>query len=398
MKRGVNMNCNIFTENLSKFIEDDLEEGMKFKMEEHMMQCEACRQLYDEELLMEKAFAEALSFEDVSFSSQKEQIMSKIDENKYKSYTPKIVNRGLLGYFKIVGPIAAAILFVVLINPISRFKVMDDLSTENKESLKKAAIEDKANSSNNYIQSVETGDKQDTSISMKEDNPGAKEEVSSKNISENTNNNVTITSTETTEDNNIAALDIQDNSNTEENGDKGGNNKMNSIAGETEDLNKSITFEKQIISSENLNKSFNNNIKSPYSDLSASIADKKDSSIEEIYIEDINKKVRWSLNEDFKDRSVFTSFIKWADNENLFVIIDEVRDNIIISEELYVLNVNNGKAIEVYEIRNNNKKIEDVNKVNEDIELKLSGIKDDNQEKVYVEKYIIDDFPITQDN
>jgi hypothetical protein len=287
---------------------------------------------------------------------------------------------------------------VVLINPISRFKVMDDLSTENKESLKKAAIEDKANSSNNYIQSVETGDKQDTSISMKEDNPGAKEEVSSKNISENTNNNVTITSTETTEDNNIAALDIQDNSNTEENGDKGGNNKMNSIAGETEDLNKSITFEKQIISSENLNKSFNNNIKSPYSDLSASIADKKDSSIEEIYIEDINKKVRWSLNEDFKDRSVFTSFIKWADNENLFVIIDEVRDNIIISEELYVLNVNNGKAIEVYEIRNNNKKIEDVNKVNEDIELKLSGIKDDNQEKVYVEKYIIDDFPITQDN
>ena len=398
MKRGVNMNCNIFTENLSKFIEDDLEEGMKFKMEEHMMQCEACRQLYDEELLMEKAFAEALSFEDVSFSSQKEQIMSKIDENKYKSYTPKTVNRGLLGYFKIVGPIAAAILFVVLINPISRFKVMDDLSTENKESLKKAAIEDKANSSNNYIQSVETGDKQDTSISMKEDNPGAKEEVSSKNISENTNNNVTITSTETTEDNNIAALDIQDNSNTEENGDKGGNNKMNSIAGETEDLNKSITFEKQIISSENLNKSFNNNIKSPYSDLSASIADKKDSSIEEIYIEDINKKVRWSLNEDFKDRSVFTSFIKWADNENLFVIIDEVRDNIIISEELYVLNVNNGKAIEVYEIRNNNKKIEDVNKVNEDIELKLSGIKDDNQEKVYVEKYIIDDFPITQDN
>lgn len=422
------MNCNIFTENLNKFIEEDLEDNLKLQMEEHMMQCEACRHIYDEELLMEKAFAEALSVEDIKFNSQKEKIMSKIDKNKYKNYKPKALNERLLGYIKMGAPIAAAILFVMLINPISRFRVIDSGSAMKKEGWNGVSVENKdTNIQSTSMQEKETKTtyhKKDANIAIKEGITNDKEGTLNKdsnstntvnttkeaNTMGNTNNeefnNKSSKASNVNEEDNyrIAVLEMQDGTKAEEQYDNVNlETSFSTIQGDNSI--QSITFEKRIVLNDNknkdlvANKTFNSVIKSPHNDLAASIGEKKASYIQEIYVEDTNNKTLWALKGNSQDREVFIRFIKWADKENLFVIIDEVRDNSIIAEELYLLNVNNGGAIEVYKVIDNNIRIEDVNIINNvDIELKLSGAQNDNEEKIYMEGYMISNFPNTQDN
>ncbi|QGU96451.1 hypothetical protein GOM49_16295 [Clostridium bovifaecis] len=123
------MNCRVFTERLDRFITGDIPEDQKKEMQIHMISCESCRRLYEDELFIEKAFIEALSIDDTIFESQKDKIMSKIDKNKYvKSYRKDYkVYKNLL---KVGGPVAAAIAFILLINPLSRFQIINNKSAE----------------------------------------------------------------------------------------------------------------------------------------------------------------------------------------------------------------------------------------------------------------------------
>lgn len=426
------MNCSIFTENLNKFIEEDIEENMKYEMEEHMLKCDACKQIYEEELLIEKAFIESLTLEDINFTSQKEKIMSKIDTDKYKSCEPKKSDRGLLRYIKIIGPLAAAILFVMLVNPISRFKVIDEISAGKKENLEKVAIEDKNNTlsaehdqklekknidNKNDISnknSYEISIKDETSELLNENNltlnnienttePLQKEvnDNSSNNGIDNINDNGN-SSEDSLRSGEIANLEIPNDIFSEKELDNTGDGKeeeqIKSLTGVNINLMQSINFSREISLDKNTSKSLDKGIKSPNTKLVASLAKKEYTSVEKIYVENLVNKEVWSLDTKLQNRNVFTKFIKWADNENLFLVIDEIKENVVTSEEVYVLNINSGKAIQVYKIIDNLKKVEDINIVNNvDIELKLSNGKNDNKNNTYMERYMINNFFITED-
>lgn len=426
------MNCSIFTENLNKFIEKDIEENMKYEMEEHMLRCDACKQIYEEELLIEKAFIESLTLEDINFISQKEKIMSKIDTDKYKNCEPKKSDRGLLRYIRIIGPLAAAILFVMLVNPISRFKVIDEISAGKKENLEKIAIEDKNNTlSTEQAQKVQTRNTDDKSdirdeisyeISIKDETSKLSQE---NNLTLNNVENTTEPLQEEVNDNssNNAIDNINDNGNSSEDslgsgeianleipndifsekeldntGDAKEEEQIKSLTGVNINSMQSIDFSREVSLDKNTSKSLDKGIKSPNTKLVASLAKKEYTSVEKIYVENLLNKEVWSLDTKLQNRNVFTRFIKWADNENLFLVIDEIKENVVTSEEVYVLNINSGKATQVYKIIDNLKKVEDINIVNNvDIELKLSNGKNDNKNNTYMERYMINNFFITED-
>jgi hypothetical protein len=306
---------------------------------------------------------------------------------------------------------------------------MEEISAEKKDSVGQVISEDKSNnttymqkdktesmdnkselkSEKNYEISIKNEDanvldKKDISLNNRENSVKTSQENLSVDIDNSANINSESREMEITESGNkeMAILEVQDDTVLEkeldDNGDSVKDEKINSLMGMNVDLIKDVNFNRQVILNKNLSKSLDKWIESPNNNLLASLAEKKYSSIETIYVEDLSKNQAWSLEANLQDRNVFSRFIKWADNENLFVIIDEVRDNSIISEVVYILNVNSGNTIEIYRIIDNVKKVEDINIVNNvDIELKLSGAKNDNEDKIYMENYIISDFSIIQD-
>lgn len=410
------MDCNIFTENLYKFIEDDLEVGMAKKMQEHMLQCEACRQIYNEELLIEKAFSEALNVDDVIFNSQKEQIMNKINKNAYMGYKQKPTKIGLFASFKIVTPIAAAVLFIALLNPISRFNILEGASSSKSESNQYTASDNDSISNGMSMKNTTSGGFEDSTgkgalenyeVTIKDD---ASNQINKDKANSKMDGNLTITSKEPSDTKEITSNNLEATSEPasepdgissekpsgegevalkEDTSAEGDNNiKINSITGPNIETTKKVVFNKGIISDKNINESLYKWIKSPDNKLAATLAEKTDSSLEKIYISNLDSKEVWSLEENFESRSVYTKFIKWADNEKLFVIINEVSDNNIINEEVYLLNVLTGSTTKVYRIEGNINSVVDIDIVNKvDIQLKITGPEDDNINRIYLENF-----------
>jgi hypothetical protein len=87
------MNCKEFKDNVIDYIEFNLDREKAGQIEGHMKSCSACRELYFRRVESNKGFDSYLSSSEVVFSSQRVNIMNRIDTKKY--------NRGiftLLGF------------------------------------------------------------------------------------------------------------------------------------------------------------------------------------------------------------------------------------------------------------------------------------------------------------
>lgn len=384
------MNCSIFTENLEAYIARDIPEDLALMMDEHILECETCRELYKEEILLENAITEALSLEDVILESQKDKIMNRVDKNKYKITTNNIEKVNKMRYFKITAPIAAAILFIILINPTKIFENFESKSNSLKQenSISSQDIKDAVNPSNNIVMkdkeetnSKKTADlKEGSNLEEKETSIEKSNNISKKDIiKDNTKNQLNNRQETSSKIENDKAIDTSK---------ENDNEPINNFVDDNKNLEMQVKFHKNYVNDKEIVKSLGGGIKSPNDKFIASIK-KSDIYLEKIYIKDLIKNETWSLETNINDKKSLPNYIEWWDDEKLFVVIRDKKDD-YLTEKLYMLNVNNGIAYKVYTLSDSNRSIIDINKIDDnDIELKVRINPNDNQDKDYMESYII---------
>ena len=428
------MNCRMFREKLNSFISGDVPEELTKEMQIHMLSCELCRRLYEEELFIEKAFEEALNFDDIVFESQKDKIMSKIDKSKYASNGHKDY-RPYRNMIKIGAPIAAAIAFIVLINPISRFNIIENNqiskgTQENKlgvqENMKlkqnekniNADLSNKVNEKFSIKSSPENmgGDslKKDLPKKIAKSNSVSKQEKvvgrddkteGSLNIELNGNINDEYKSSSNSTVNGTVkegeALDKAE-------GADGGINTLlpedNKIAVEEieEDQKKikllfarvgvpvriPIIFNKKPADVSLQYKLLDSWNQSPDKSFGFYLPKEGEYPEERLYIRDVYNKSNWYLELNFAYRKAKPKYIKWDSENSLFIVFEEKENEVNYGEELYMVNAKTGEALMIYKVLNDNKGIVDVVRESDDIKIKIDTNKYDKDNKIYEESII----------
>ncbi|GFZ32785.1 hypothetical protein CSC2_33110 [Clostridium zeae] len=106
------MNCDSFRKKLDLYVENQLKKEMKKSMDDHVIECESCRKLYEEEKELDDILTKSLSFEDIDFKSSRVEIINSIDKNRYKkSYKNNIKYHFIRNKSKYA--IAASFIFVI---------------------------------------------------------------------------------------------------------------------------------------------------------------------------------------------------------------------------------------------------------------------------------------------
>ncbi|MCY6354673.1 DUF4652 domain-containing protein [Clostridium sp. ZS2-4] len=406
------MKCETFTDNLEKYILDDLCDDLKIKMEEHMKFCSHCRELYEEEMLFEQAIEESLNFEDVDFKSQKQKIMSKIDKDKYKKDIIIKTKVNPIKYIKWCAPIAAAAAFILMVNPIAKFKIESSPQkeiasvTENIDSKNSTlnsnnipgnvtdAIPDKEGKDNK--EGKETKEETYKKTEIKQDdkkqitsipnNDSGKSTVNNDNSNESANNSEKLIPdivSQDGENKKDIAMNIEDKNDLKD-----------------ESLNIGVELEKISIEDNNRKVSammIEDNIwcNSPNEKLSYSTADKGKSDIieenrDKIFIKDLKNNKKWLFRLSDNKNKVFIKYAKWIDDESLFVVSKMMKKNVVQHEELYMVNTITGKGLMVYKTGNSKRSIVDVEKNDENhIQVKLNTKNNDNSSETYLEKHTI---------
>lgn len=400
------MNCKTFTDNLEKYILDDLCDDLKIKMKEHMKFCNHCRELYEEEILFEQAIEEALNFHDVIFRSQKDNIMAKIDKDKYKKDVIMKTKVGTRRYIKWCMPIAAAAVFILMINPITKFKMESNIPkdtasvTENVDSKSSSFNSNNiAMDSTNNRQSEEDKEVKEESYKKTDMKEEGKKQIASihKNDAEkssvnNGNSNKAINNSDKSMPS-IAPTDGENKKDIAMNiGDKNNLKK--------ESLNIGIELKKMSLEYRNEESNLvmrKNNIwyNSPNKKLSYSTVDKEEFDIieedrDKIFIKDLENNKEWSFQLLDNKNKVFIKYAKWIDDERLFAASEIIEENIVLYEELHMVNANTGKGLMIYKTENSKISIVDVEKnYKNDIQVKLSIKNNDNSNETYLEKHTI---------
>lgn len=390
------MNCKIFIDNLEKYVLDDLCDDLKIKMEEHMKVCSHCRELYEEEILFEQAMEEALNFDDVAFRSQKNNIMAKIDKEKYKKDVIMKTKVDTRRYIKWCAPLAAAAAFILIFNPITKFKLefgaLKDI----------ASVTEKVDSKNSSLNSNNI-DVDSTNNRQGEEQKELKEE-SNKEIKKQTApipNNDEKTLVSNGDSNKVANnLDKPMPSIVTADGENKKDIAMNIEEKndfKKESLNISVELKKMSLEAKSEKSSFvirkdSMWYNSPNKKLSYTIAAKEKFDImkeerDKLFIKDLENNKEWSFQLLDNENKVSIKYAKWIDDESLFVVADIMKENSVLHEELYMININLAKGLMIYKTENN--RISIVNVEKKDMQVKLSIKNNDNSNETYLEKYTI---------
>lgn len=427
------MRCKLFTEKIDSFISGEMPEEFKTEMKIHMLSCEECRRLYEDELFIEKAFEESLNMDDIVFKSQKDKIMASIDKNKYNNVHTK-EHRVHKSWIKVGAPIAAAITFIVLINPSSKFKVLDKAATNKViEEVKSQAENSDMSSSNNAASSKENSIAgNDDSISYKVEDSQSN---NASNMSEESSNSILdhdiekevafIDDTRTADEDNRNQEEVKGNSSDnniieEENKDivivdkeseepkNIGNENNNqgveeSVVEKIEDSKKEIipsfakagitlrvplSFSKKMVNSSIQHELLNSWEQSLDKKYNFYLSNKEANTVRKLYIQDLYSKNMWCLELTFPYREVYPKYVKWDSNSNVFVVFEEIINETTYREELYTVNVETGEGFMIYKVLDDNKSIVDVTRDNNNVKLKIDNNKYDNINKSY-EEYTI---------
>lgn len=111
------MECNVFRKRLPDLIEDSISFDMKEAMLQHICDCEACREVYEEELSIDDIFTKGLSVSPDSFRSLRSDIMKNIDKNRYGKGPFKKFLFHIKKYKGTYTTMAAVLLIAVFITP-----------------------------------------------------------------------------------------------------------------------------------------------------------------------------------------------------------------------------------------------------------------------------------------
>ena len=410
------MNCKKFQEMLDSYVGGELSEELKLQMEEHLINCEECNELYNEELFIKSSIIEALDLDNIVFESQKDKIMSSIDKNKYSRTS--INNRAdiyrFTKYFKIGMPVAAAIVFVLLLNPIERFKVFENrssrISSEDTGSIHTVEepiinnTNDSARATNVQEDSSKKADialEKEKSNEIKIDN-SANEKVALKEKEKNSDENVKQPGNKLeAEDNNkgnlsnssdnaLALADEKQNENNSSTGNLGLQAEDNTNIEETDNIDDlanniyyeketdvNIRFNKKLYMDDPITKVASGWTESPNKQFQ-SLIKINDVYLDKIYIKDTSRNIVWSMEKDNNPNNSVPKFVEWYDNENIFVVMNGTEDN-VKKEELYLLDVAKGNGTMLYKLYGGSKSIVGINKINtNNVELKLQLNSNDN--------------------
>lgn len=119
------MKCNEFKDNLNAYIENDISDDIRIEMANHMCECEECNKLYEEEMEINNLFKKTFEIDGIQFKSSRNEIMQKIDKNKYKKTSKenieektesKVIFPRFKNAYKFIGT-AAALLLILVITP-----------------------------------------------------------------------------------------------------------------------------------------------------------------------------------------------------------------------------------------------------------------------------------------
>jgi len=108
------MNCEQYRNKMIDYIEGNLSEEQDKEMKNHISQCVQCKKYYNEEMLVDRAFAEIFEIDGAKFNSSRKSIMETIDKDKYgknKIYKSK-------GYYKRIAGAVAAVFLVAFLTPL----------------------------------------------------------------------------------------------------------------------------------------------------------------------------------------------------------------------------------------------------------------------------------------
>ena len=118
------MKCSQCKEKLAQYIEGNLSADVDDEINTHLLTCESCKKVYEEELIIYDAFKSAFSTEKINFENITSKVMDSIDKDKYLS-------RRKSRKVKYFAPVAAALFICMAISPFALKYIKDGTGATN---------------------------------------------------------------------------------------------------------------------------------------------------------------------------------------------------------------------------------------------------------------------------
>lgn len=317
------MNCNIFEKTLEDYIQGNISSDLKNALEKHMDQCENCRNLYEEEIKIDRDFKFALTIEGIEFNSSRVSIINSIDKSRYSKKTSNKILYKFKRYRKRYISYAVAVLAMIVFIPMM-FNGFDGI----KFSASSKKITSSDNSSNK--QAATKGIEQNSEVASPKSN---------------------------------LALDKAQNKNV-------------SLQKEPLQFRKSIIANLPLLSYELKWKNSADGKSSAAVD--TDIGGDVDFGIHIIYIKNINNNEILKYEVINNKRQFTPRNIEWWDNDHLIIVAGHGYGTVDYGSEVYSLEVNSGVLSTLYLEKNKKHQILDFTVVGKDLILKLLIYNDDN--------------------
>ena len=111
------MNCSIFRKRLNDYIEGCISYDLKDAMEKHLKDCKACREVYTDEVFIDRVISKNVSCDNVRFSSIASDVMDNIDRTKYQKPSGIKTLLFIKEHLAIYTTIAALIAISIIVAP-----------------------------------------------------------------------------------------------------------------------------------------------------------------------------------------------------------------------------------------------------------------------------------------
>lgn len=342
------MNCQVFEKKLMDLIEDNISCDLKDSMMEHIDKCEHCRELYENEMTVERTLKSALGAEGIYFNSSRGDIMKNIDKNKYGKNPLKKLNYHIKKYSGLYAAAAVLIIATSFIVPY-----LFGGSSKKDMALSKMSTESKATGTS----------KEDTTKQKEEQNViKSEDKAAPKNDSQEKKSSIVI----------------------------------------PEDKNTPIL--KKTVLQKNVEPSFNTPMQvSPNKKFEVTVEGKGDAAQEEgiakLFIKDLTTGGRWAfemVQDQQKGEQNTPKYVKWIDDNNFLTIVGFGHGTVTRGGTLYLMNANTGKLVNADVQRkidtSQGTKVE-ITKViairSNELDVEVNVYEDDNLTKAHTEKKTI---------
>lgn len=108
------ISCDIFKKKMHEYMIHNLQNDMERSMDEHLKSCNTCKALYEEELKLDNSFKEALSFNEISYTSTRYEILKSVNSKRYKRGLRSKIHFNFLKYKWVYSSVAALLIVVTL--------------------------------------------------------------------------------------------------------------------------------------------------------------------------------------------------------------------------------------------------------------------------------------------